>query len=427
MPSIYYSHNVDNYAHIIDATKSCTQNAFNRFKQDIKNGQHPIFDTLTDQKTFNEIDTYVQNFDKNIKTLIILGTGGSSLGARAIASWIGFHPNPLINKLDINFFAADNLDDLTFTNLVSNIDFETTHFLIISKSGNTLETTVQMRTLFDSLKQQNKEHLISTNFTVITELKADKNNLHHIADTYKIPTFSHSLTIGGRYSVLTMTGLMPAAMMGIDYRRILAGAQSVVDELLNADEFTLSKPCHGAAALIGSEQQLNMLTHIYACYGDRFYEFATWIRQLWAESLGKDSKGGLFVPSLNPLDQHSQLQMYYSGINNKTYSFIECKLNNTPQTKLSMPSDSPFSYLNDKTIHDTVHASYMGTIESLRSRERLVRTFTIDDFSLESLGALMMHHIIETVFSSYLLDVNPYDQPAVEDYKKRTKKILQTI
>lgn len=425
MSERYYVQNLDDFRSVVDHSSNTTQAAFNQFKQDIENSQHPILDTVHDENVFQEIDNYVATLSKDIKTLIVLGTGGSSLGARAIASWIGFHPNPLINRLDINFYAADNLDDLSFAALMANVDYDHTHFLIISKSGNTLETTVQTRALFDALKKQGKAHLIPDHFTIVTEIKPEKNNLARIAEDYNIPTLSHSLVIGGRYSVLTMTGLLPAAMMGIDYRKILKGSKAVIENLLQANNFEDSAPCVGAAAIIGSEQQKNMLTHIYASYGDRFYEFATWIRQLWAESLGKEGKGGLFVPSLNPLDQHSQLQMYYSGVDNKTYTFVECKLQNTAQTQLAFPDHSPYFYLDGKTMHDTVHASYMGTIESLRSEGRLIRTFAIDDFSLENLGALMMHHIIETVFSSYLLQVNPYDQPAVEDYKKRTKAILQ--
>jgi glucose-6-phosphate isomerase len=221
-----------------------------------------------------------------------------------------------------------------------------------------------------------------------------------------------------------MTGLLPTALMGLDYKAIIAGAASVIDALMTAKTFQESMPCIGAAALIGSEQRHDLTTHIFAAYGDRFYEFATWIRQLWAESLGKNAKGGLFVPSLNPLDQHSQLQMYYDGMNNKTYTFIECHLKNTPQTPLNFADDSAFAYLNNHTLHDVVHASFVGTAESLRSKGRLIRTFGIDDYTPHALGALMMHFIIETIFSSYLLDVNPYDQPAVEDYKIRTKAFL---
>jgi glucose-6-phosphate isomerase len=117
--------------------------------------------------------------------------------------------------------------------------------------------------------------------------------------------------------------------------------------------------------------------------------------------------------------------MYYDGIDNKTYSFIECHLKNTQKTPLIFDANSPFAYLNNKTIHDVVHASYVGTIESLRSKGRLVRTFSIDDYTPHALGALMMHFVIETIFASYILGVNPYDQPAVEDYKIRTQAFLQ--
>ena len=424
MPNVYYNHNVSDFLPIIQQDNNKNNSLFQQFKNDITNNKHPIFNTVNDIEAFKQIDSFQKSITQKFKTLIIFGTGGSSLGARAITSWFGFHANPLLNELEINFIATDNLDDISFASLLRKIDFETTYFLIISKSGNTLETNVQTQTLFNLLKKNNQTHLISSNIVIITEINPCKNNLVKIAEAYNIPLLPHSLVIGGRYSVLTMTGLLPTALVGIDYKAILSGAKSVVDELLNATTFQESKPCLGASALIGAEQQRNLLTHIFAGYGDKFGEFATWIRQLWAESLGKQSKGGLLVPSINPLDQHSQLQMYYDGIDNKTYSFIECHLKNTIKTNLDFDKNSPFSYLNKKTIHDVVHASYIGTIESLRSKGRLVRTLSIDDYTPETLGALMMHFIIETIFASYILGVNPYDQPAVEDYKKRTQALL---
>lgn len=425
MINTYYNHDVSDFSDIITHKSDQYHTLFTQFKHDILNKKHPILDTIHDTETFVQIDTFQKTLTKKFKTLIIFGTGGSSLGARAITSWFGFHPNPLLNECDINFIATDNLDDISFASLLKKIDFDTTYFLIISKSGNTLETNVQTQTLFNLLKANHQDHLISSNIAIITEITPQKNNLVQIAETYHIPLLPHSLIIGGRYSVLTMTGLLPTAFMGIDYKAILSGAKSVVDALLNATTFTESKPCLGAAALIGAEQQRHLLTHIFAGYGDKFGEFATWIRQLWAESLGKESKGGLFVPSINPLDQHSQLQMYYDGIDNKTYSFIECHLKNTQKTPLTFDANSPFSYLNNKAIHDVVHASCVGTIESLRSKGRLVRTLSIDDYTPQALGALMMHFIIETIFASYILDVNPYNQPAVEDYKKRTMALLK--
>lgn len=423
--SFYYKHDVSDFSAIIASDNNRFENLFKHFKMDIQNVQHPILDTINDIKTFDTIDAFTKKYPQNIKTLVVFGTGGSSLGGRAIASWAGFNHNPLLNNLDINFIATDNLDDISFSSLLKKIDFETTYFLIISKSGNTLETNVQMQTLFNLLKTNDKTHLIQKNIAIITEITPVKNNLVTIAQHYQIPLLPHSLVIGGRYSVLTMTGLLPTALMGIDYKAILQGAKSVIDELLNADTFEQSKPCLGATALVGAEQQRHLLTHIFAGYGDKFGEFATWIRQLWAESLGKDAKGGLFVPSINPLDQHSQLQMYYDGIDNKTYSFIECNLKHTQKTPLNFDANSPFAYLNNKTIHDVVHASYVGTIDSLRSKGRLIRTFSIDDYTPQTLGALMMHFVIETIFASYILGVNPYNQPAVEDYKIRTQAFLK--
>ncbi len=428
MLNAYYNHDVSDFSNIITDNNKRYHHLFQQFKNDIHHKKHPILDTILDIDTFVKIDDFKKTQIKHIekcKTFIIFGTGGSSLGARAMTSWLGFHPNPLLNESDINFITLDNLDDISFSHLLKKIDLDTTYFLIISKSGNTLETNVQAQTLFNLLKTHNKAHLISQNVAIITEISPNKNNFVKIAEQYNIPLLPHSLVIGGRYSALTMTGLLPASLLGIDYKAILSGAKSVIDELSQAQSFNESKPCLGAAALIGAEQQRNLLTHIFAGYGDRFSEFATWIRQLWAESLGKQSKGGLFVPSINPLDQHSQLQMYYDGIDNKTYSFIECHLKNTQKTHLNFDTNSPFSYLNDKTIHDVVHASYVGTIESLRSKGRLIRTLSIDDYTSETLGALMMHFIIETIFASYILEVNPYDQPAVEDYKQRTQALLR--
>lgn len=422
--SYYYTQDISDFSTLIHTTKDNTQGLFQRFKQDITDLKHPILDCVNDTEVFDSIDNFIQKQTHKFKTFVIFGTGGSSLGTRAITAWAGFNHNPLLNNLSFNIVTADNLDDLSFGSLMNNIDIETTCFLIISKSGNTLETNIQVQILIDLLQKKNQTPLLQTNAVIITEINPQKNILAVIAEKWGIPVLPHSLKIGGRYSVLTMTGLLPTAIMGLDYKAIMTGAKSVIDDLHKAQTFEESMPCLGAAAMIGAEQQKHLLTHIFAAYGDRFYEFAFWIRQLWAESLGKDAKGGLFVPSLNPLDQHSQLQMYYDGIDNKTYTFIECHLKNTKQTPLNFGANSSFAYLNNHTVHDAVHASFVGTAESLRSKGRLIRTFGIDDYTPQALGALMMHFIIETVFASYLLDVNPYNQPAVEDYKIRTKAFL---
>jgi glucose-6-phosphate isomerase len=420
-----YSLDCNDFVSFRQSGSSITQSLFLKFQNHIAEGKHPIIDAVFDDTPLGTIKTYIQTLPNTIETVVILGTGGSSLGARAIASWIGYHHNPLLNNLNINFIAHDNLDDLTFQTFLKRVDLTSTHFLIISKSGGTLETNAQFQALIECFKEKNKSELIQKNLTIITELHQNKNNLHKIANTYDITVLPHSTTIGGRYSVLTMTGLLPAYMIGFDCNQLLSGAKSVVNAVKNATHYTQALPCLGAASLIYAEQEHGKTTHIFAGYGDRFYEFATWIRQLWAESLGKNGKGGLFVPSIGPLDQHSQLQLYYGGPNDKTYSFIECRNHKTPQLGFNFDNSSAFNYLNTKTMQNVVDASCAGTIESLRSVSRPVRSFVIDDYTPSALGALMMHFIVETIFSSYILDVNPYDQPAVEDSKKRTQAILR--
>ena len=248
--------------------------------------------------------------------------------------------------------------------------------------------------------------------------------LYRFAERYNIPRLDHHTEIGGRYSVLTMTGLLPLFLLGYKGEELLAGAMSVANEFIHAEKFYQSAPFLSAPALaINMHDNPEYRSHVAFMYGDRFQGLGLWMRQLIAESLGKNGQGILFEQATGPVDQHSQMQLYADGPDDKIYTFFMTG----PAKRLAYITkdhDEYFSYLKGKSTSKIKDALQYGTLQSLRASGKKIREITIPHFSHETLGALMMHAMLETVIAAEVLGVDAFDQPAVEDSKNRTREIL---
>jgi glucose-6-phosphate isomerase len=349
---------------------------------------------------------------KDTSAIFVLGIGGSSLGGQALKDLaVAVRP-------EVHFF--DNPDPATYERALKTTDLKTTRFIAISKSGGTPETLAQVLIAADALKSVGGGKHLAEHFVAITE--PHDSPLRKFATLAGCPVLDHPTGIGGRYSVLTVVGLLPALLMGLDPHALRAGARAVL-ELARAPE---SPPALGAAQHFALAQAGQLRESVLWCYADRLKTFGPWWRQLWAESLGKNGKGTTPVAVLGPVDQHSQLQLFLDGPGGALFTLIDC---DTQGQGPLMPAEEAnrlgLSYLAGRRLGDLIAAEVRATAESLARHGRPVRRITVPTLDERALGALFMHFMLETILMGKLMGVDPFDQPAVEEGKVLARKYLE--
>lgn len=361
---------------------------------------------------FSEIVSHLQTFED----LIILGTGGSSLGGQTLYE--------LCDAPKVNLHFHDNIDPDTFTRLFKDRDLTKTAVLAISKSGGTAETLMQ--TLFCLDQFLGAGLSVSHHFRIVTEphLKGKANPMRELADSYNIPCLDHHPGIGGRFAVFSVVGLVPAMVAGLDGEAILKGAQEFMDQTFQRG--TVSSTVHEAITLHELIEE-GITQTVVLPYVDRLKSFAYWYRQLWAESLGKVGKGTTPIASFGTVDQHSQLQLYLDGPKDKFFTVITLAkpedhacLGNKP---LANNLESLLLY-RGKSLGDLLHAEQQATIDTLKNNGCPVRHIELPVLNEQTLGSLMMAFIMETLAMAKLMEVDPFNQPAVEEGKILTRKYL---
>lgn len=383
---------------------------------------HPLLKALELQQDLEAYKSMVEALS-TFKTVVVFGTGGSSLGAKSLVDLKPpcFRYDPSRATPVVHFM--DNVDPFTLDALFHDIIPEETAFLGISKSGSTAETLSQFLAALRFMREAVPEPALSRHFYVITEPK--DSPLTRLSRQYGFQTLDHPLDIGGRFSVFSCVGLVPAMVSGISVEDVLAGALDVWNAFKACPQ---NAPATlGASALVAAETQQGVTTTVLMPYCDRLATFSAWHRQLWAESLGKEGKGTLPAPALGTVDQHSQLQLFLEGPKDKLYTLISVGYQGASQTfdKQDLACDSQLSYLKDKTLADLMVAEYKATGQTLINHGCPVRFINLPTLSERSLGGLMMHFMLETMMAAKLLHVNAYDQPAVEESKRLTRSYLK--
>jgi glucose-6-phosphate isomerase len=426
----YYTHEVEDYAPYLRAAEEKqlfamnVRSAFEKMQKSYDQNELPLLRACEKTEDLQQAEALVKPLVAGKECIVLLGTGGSGLGAAAAAQALGQgYPVPQTPGQP-QFLVWDNLDAVTLHAGIRALPLEKTAFLIVSKSGGTLETLTQAYVISDYYDRQGKGELFNQSALVLTEPK--DSPLLRFAKARNLPVLDHETEIGGRYSVISMTGIVPIYACGGDAKELREGALSVMNALKTAKDPLDFAPLHAAAALIGAEKSMRISAHVAKCYGDCFKRFGDWGRQLWAESLGKNNQGVLFAPAVGPLDQHSQLQLYLGGPNDKTYTVISRRgSGEAVGDVIRFPDVAAFGYLRGKHVGRVTEAERIATVESLRAAGRPVRVIETEPFNLRTLGALFMHFMLETIFAADLLGVNAFDQPAVEDGKIRARRILE--
>jgi glucose-6-phosphate isomerase len=355
-------------------------------------------------------------FTKDTSEVAVLGIGGSSLGGQALMALrdpdaqgprISFHANP---------------DPVTWGRALAGFDLKTTRFIAISKSGGTAETLIQALTAADAIEKAGGGKYLKHHFAIVTEPRPSA--LKSFADGIGAPVLDHPLGIGGRYSVLSMVGVLPALIAGIDVAALRAGAKAAVDATLAASG-EANAVLAGAALHHALAGQGRMRETVLWCYADRLATLGAWWRQLWAESLGKDGKGSSPITVVGPVDQHSQLQLFRDGPNDALYTLVSTDTKGVgPAAPRDRAQALGLDYLAGRTVGDLVAAEVRATASTLSRNRRPVRTIHVPKIDARGFGALMMHFMLETIVMGRLMGVDPFDQPGVEEGKVLAREYL---
>jgi glucose-6-phosphate isomerase len=376
-------------------------------------GAAPLVALSSRSDDLDEIEALAAKIRGRFRTIVVAGTGGSGLSGRTLIQLA-----PM--ACGAQFYFMENIDPCSMDDLLDTMDIESTCFLIISKSGSTAETLCQFYILLEYVVSKIGRDKASAHFVVITV--PGSSPLRDSANEYGMTVLDHPSDIGGRYSVLTCVGLLPAAIAGLDIRALRRGAHQVVSQMQGATHPQDCFPAIGAALQYAFIQQGYPLT-VMLPYSEQLAVFGLWYRQCWAESLGKKGKGSTPIPAIGATDQHSQLQLYLDGPKDKLFHMIMLDRNGKGR-KINAPARPDLDYLRGRTMGDLLAAEQQATLESLVRHGCPVRVFALPALDEEHMGALLMHFMLEIIFTSALLDIDPFDQPAVEEGKILARQYL---
>ena len=370
--------------------KNNTINIFNDIKKSYFLGKEKLLLTLSDQYKYSFNLKKISKL-KKFQICRIIGMGGSALGAEAIYNFLKF-------KIKKNFFFFNNLRSGMNKKSEKNI-----LNLIISKSGNTLETITNLNTL-----------KINRNCIFITENK--NNYLRKIAEKLKCEIIEHKNYIGGRYSVLSEVGMLPAELMDLNEKKF-----KQFNYLINNKIYinNLIKNVEGILQCIKKRKTNSIILN----YDEDSQTFFYWYQQLVAESLGKKSKGILPLVSLMPRDNHSLMQLYLDGPKNNFFTFFDAFNQKSEKISKSNLLNS-HSYLKNKSVNEIIFAQRLATEKIFKKKKIPFRSFFVKKKNEQTLGELFCFFILETILLGRALKVNPFDQPSVELIKKETRKFL---
>jgi glucose-6-phosphate isomerase len=383
--------------------KKNVQSCAKFLRQQIMNKEIKSIDVVFNQKDLKEFEILAKKIS-GYKKVLVLGVGGSSLGGKTLSA--------LKDQNKVDFL--ESIDPTSVKNSLAKINFEETFFLVISKSGETIETICQTLIILDQIKKKKIKNF-ANQFLFVTQ--SLNNSLAKIAQEINAKIANHPEEIGGRYSCFSIVGMLPALIAGIDIKKIRLGAQKIINDFLETSE--IENSCTIQLELY--EKGFN--GNVIMPYIDSLKDFTDWYRQLWAESLGKNGFGSTPINSMGTVDQHSQLQLYLEGPKNKFFTFIT---QNNPIDDFDIKDIANCPTLfGKKKLSQIVEIEQNTTIEVLNQKKLPIRIFELGEIKEEVLGGLMMQMFLETILISYVKEINPFDQPAVELRKDLAKKLLK--
>jgi glucose-6-phosphate isomerase len=395
-------------------------------------GELGFFDLPYASETLGHVKKLAEGFGQWFEHVVVLGIGGSGLGAVTLRdALLGPGWNEKSAEARDHFPALhvlDNADPNTVESLLGRLDLRRTLFNVVSKSGSTAETMAQYLIVKERLQQAVEADKVHGHFLFTTD--PEQGALRRIADAEGVPTVPVPPNVGGRFSVLSPVGLLPAGVCGVDLDQLMAGAAAAEQRSSSA---TLAENQAGLVATLlhAADIEQGGRIHVLMPYCDRLRSFALWFQQLWAESLGKSLPGGKGevgptpLPAVGATDQHSQVQLFMDGPRDKVVVFLALR---DAGVDVAIPALHPeieqLAYLGGHTLGELLDAERRATAEALRQRGRPSLTLELPVLDAHTLGALLMLFQIATVYAGALYGVNPLDQPGVELGKQLTYGLL---
>ena len=355
---------------------------FNNLKFDIKNGTIPLLQSYEKKYVFDFESNLIKKFSK-YKNIIIIGIGGSILGTKSIYSY-------LKNKIKKKVFFFDNLDLNLHSEFKKIKDLKNSCFIIISKSGNTLETITNTNLIFS-------KNIFKNKLIIITEIK--NSTLINIGKKLNAEIIEHKNFIIGRYSVFSEIGMLPAALMKLNIYKF-----KNLNKLIKNKNFT--NLLIDSVSSIYSLFQKKFTTSVILNYDTKLNDLCLWHQQLVGESLGKNGKGIMPTISTCPKDHHSLFQLYLDGPKDKFFTFFSS------------------TFKKNNKVDLTINAQYKAAKNVFRKNKIPYRDIILESNSEEEIGEVFTFLTLETILLAHLMKVNPFDQPAVEQLKVETKKYL---
>jgi glucose-6-phosphate isomerase len=386
------------------------------------------------RETVGQVKQLAEGYGQWFEDVVVLGIGGSGLGAKALKdALLGLFWNDKSAEERDHFprlHVVDNPDPSTMRGLLERIDPARTLFNVISKSGATAETMAQYLVVREVVEHAVGDGNARGHFLFTTD--PAKGVLRRIGEAEEIPMLPVPENVGGRFSVLSPVGLLPAAVCGIDIDALLAGAARMeercrTDRLADNPAGTLATLLHHADTAWGRP------IHVLMPYSDRLRSLALWFQQLWAESLGKARTlagevrptGPTPVPALGATDQHSFLQLMMEGPQDKVVVFVEVEDHGGDMTIPGRHPEMPeLSYLGGHSLGELINTERRATAEALRLEARPNATFHMPRVSSETVGEMLMLLQVATVYAGALYGVDPLDQPGVELSKRLTYGLM---
>ncbi len=416
----------------IEALDGAFQASLKDLSQRRRTGELPFWDLPFDERSIEEVSRFAAEKRRRFADFVLLGIGGSALGPIALHRALN---HPLHNLLGAErrggcrFFCPDNVDPDLLGAVLDVVEPSETLFNVVSKSGGTAETAAQFLIILDILKsrlgERWREHLVLTT-------DPERGMLRRFARKEGVASFAIDPGVGGRFSVLTPVGLLPAAMTGINITRICAGARAV-ERVCFTDRLTANPPALIAALFHLAQVKKRLPIHILFAYSNRLYPVADWFRQLWAESLGKRYDlsgrevftGPTPVKAVGATDQHSQVQLYVEGPVDKAVLFLGTKRFGR---KVDIPSGDRVleesAYLWGKDLASLLNAERRATSYALARAGRPSMSLEVDAIDPEHMGALIYLLEAATLYAGGFYNINPLDQPGVEAGKRATNALM---
>jgi glucose-6-phosphate isomerase len=393
-----------------------------RIEMERRRGEHAYLELPGDDAMLEQVLRVAAPHMGQFTSLVVLGIGGSALGLRAL------HRALVPRDIGPPLFIIDNTDPSLYRDTQANIDIRRALFVAVSKSGGTLESVIALGHWVDRLRQAGCD--LSRQLLVVTD--PERGPLRRFCDRLGLETAPIPAAVGGRFSVLSAAGLLPAALLGIDVGALLAGAQGVIGLLKEGRE---DDDWPARLGLLATDlcRKRGKRCLVFMPYSSRLENVADWFVQLWDESLGKQRRtdgtaieaGQTAVKAVGATDQHAQMQLFLDGPNDKVVVFARVERHEPDVAVGDFEwDDFDVGFIAGKTLGQVINAQQEGAAQALAQRARPNCVLRLPHLDASSLGALLQGLELATTYAGFAWGVNPYDQPAVELGKGLSRRIL---